>query len=534
MQFNEYKNTYIDTNECTSRGACSVAPNIAYLQELIMAFLKQIAYYIIKIEALGANNPKIKYDIINDIASLISINEFSEKQLYSIILKDYYLLLNVKNTYNSICTKNNLLPDELKKIIKFDQTTNLSKAIAQGEKLFLEKYKKLTSIQKNLIEIQQIVIKSLCINLIKLTDFEEFSENTFHEILETLNMYNRGKLTNKNIKDKTDKLSVINSKLQLEISKKLLEKYGNISKVEVSHSTRSGKAILVSGNNFIDLLNVLENTLDKNIDVYTHSNLLITHALKEFNKYPNLIGHYGDTTESCILDFATFPGSILLTKNSRNNTEYLYRGRLYSNDYIVHQGVVKIENNNLTPLIESALSAKGFSKGKIKDSSILGYDENEINEKISTLIENLKSDKIKNLYIIGMNNYSEIQKEYFKEFFKKLKNDEFAISFSHNINKENILSINIGNYAPLVTNILHKIFEKYPISDNKIVFFFSTCDVVTISNIIMLKSLNSKNIYMSDCPPTQINPNVFQTFRNEYQINITTEAEENLRKIRQK
>ena len=65
---------------------------------------------------------------------------------------------------------------------------------------------------------------------------------------------------------------------------------------------------------------------DLNIDVYTHSNLLIAHAFAKFNSYPNLRAHYGDTTENCILDFSTFPGAILLTKNSRNTTEYLYRG----------------------------------------------------------------------------------------------------------------------------------------------------------------------------------------------------------------
>lgn len=533
MHYNEYKNTYIDTNECTSRGVCSIAPSIASLQELIMVFLKQSAYYILKLEKLGANNNAIKFDVINDIASLVSINEFSEKQLFSIAIKDYFLLNNAKNTYRGICTEKEICPGELKTNIKFDESTPIAKAISQGEKLFLEKYKRLTAVQKNLTEILLIIVKSICINLVKLSDFKQFDDEISQEILNTLDMFNHGKNQNKKITDQITKLAQLDNKLQLKISELLLNEFGEISQVEVSHSTRKGKAILVSGNNFFDLLKILEETKDKDIDVYTHSNLLITHALKKFQNFENLRGHYGDTTESCILDFATFPGSILLTKNSRNNTEYLYRGRLFSNDYIIHQGVIKIEDDDYTPLIDSALNAKGFSKGKLKEPSFVGYNEEEIDKQIEQIVKKLENKEITQLYIVGMNAYSEIQKAYFNDLFSKLKPDEFVISFSYDSPKDNVLTINVGNYTPLATNIMHKLFNKYPISSENIVFFFTTCEVMTISNIVMLKSLDAKNIYMATCPPTLVNPSVFDTFRTEYKINVTSSADKDITNIRQ-
>lgn len=531
---NEYQKTYIDTNECTSRGVCSVAPNIAALQELLMYFLKHIAHYVVELEKLGANNQSIKFDIINDIATLVSSNEFSEKQLFSIVQKEYFLLEATKKTYKEICTKENITAKELKSSIRFDNTTPIPKAIAIGEKLFLEKYNRLTSLQKNLMEILLTMVKSTCLNLIKMNDFNEFNEDIYHEVLATLDILNHGKIQNSKIKEQINKFANLDHRLQLEISSLLLSDFGEISKVKVSHSSRKGKAILVSGNNFFDLLKVLEETRGKDIDVYTHSNLLITHALKKFNDFENLRGHYGDTTESGILDFATFPGSILLTKNSRNNTEYLYRGRLFSNDYIVPEGVVKIKNEKFEPLIEAAQNAKGFSKGKTKEDTALGYNEAEINEQIDNIIKKLENNEITNLYIIGMNAYSEVQKAYFKEFFAKMNKNEFAISFSYESKNENVLTINVGNYAPLATSIIHKIFEKYPINNEKIVFFFTTCDVMSISNIVMLKNFEAKNIYMATCPPTLVNPSVFDTLKREYNINETTEPMEDLRKIRQK
>lgn len=535
MHYGEYKNTYIDTNECTSRGACSIAPNIASLQELIMYFIKQTAHYIIKLENSGAVNKSIKYNIINDISALVSINEFSEEQLFTLAVKNYYLLKDTKKAYFELCSNMNIACVELKNKVEFDSSTTLSKAISIGEKIFLQNYTRYTISQKNLTEILYTVIKSTCINLIKLNDFDEFDEEMYQQILHSLDLFNHGKIQCQKIREEIKKLALSDYEARLKISEILINKFGGIEKVQVSHSTRKGKAILVSGNNFLDLKNLLERTKDENIDIYTHSNLMIVHALREFRNYKNLAGHYGDLSENSILDFATFPGSIFLTKNSRKNPEYLYRGRLFSNDYIIQKGVIEIIDNDYSELILSAKEAKGFSKGKIKPFTTLGYNEEELDKNFDEIITKLDNNEIKRLFIIGINIYSEVQKEYFQSLFSKLNKNEYAISFtSETSNKDNILTINTGNYMPLATGIINKLFSKHPITDERIYFFFTKCDVMTISNIITLNNYNAKNIYMSDCPPTIINPSVFKTFKKEYNIQTTTTAQKDLEKIRTK
>lgn len=532
MHNNEYQRNYIDTNECTSRGVCSIAPNIAALQEVILYHLKHIAHYILKLEKLGANNTSIKQDIINDIATLVSSNEFSEKQLYNILLKEYYILQNTKQAYKKVCSDLKYPYKELKNVINFDSKTTIPKATALGEKLFLQKCNKITTREKNLTEILLILLKSTCINLTKINDFHETNEKITHEVLVTLDLLLKSKIQINELKDKIVYFAKADNKLQLQISQLLLTNFGGISETKVSHSTQKGKAILVSGNNFFDLLKILEATKNKEIDVYTHSNLLITHALKKFSTYKNLKGHYGGLEESEILDFATFPGSILLTKNSKSNSEYLYRGRLFSTDYIVPQGVIKIENDDFTKLIETAENAKGFSKGKIKEDTILGYNETSIANTITKIGEKLNSKELKRLYIIGQNPHSEIQKEYFKEIFSNIKKDEFVISFSYESKNENVLTINIGDYTPLATNIIDQILQK--ISLDNIIFFFTTCDVMSISNLILLNSLKAKNLYINACSPIQINPSVFETLKKEYNINEITTPTKDLDKIRQK
>ena len=143
--------------------------------------------------------------------------------------------------------------------------------------------------------------------------------------------------------------------------------------------------------------------------------------------------------------------------------------------------------------------------------------------------------KFERLYIIGINPYSEVQRMYFKTMLGRLNENEYAINFSDVFtDKENILSINIGNFSPLVISLLSKFFADYPVSSDNIYFFFPTCDVLTISNIITLNSERAKNIYMADCSPTLLNPSIFTTFRKLYNVKLTNDVYQDLSSIRQK
>jgi hydroxylamine reductase len=529
MNYNE-KSSYVDVNECTSRGACSISPTISSLSELAMTFLKQIAFYVLKLEKLGGSNDNIKQEIVKVLASLVSVNEFSEEQLFKIVKNEYGILQNTITTYNNRCNKSSFKFED----IGFNSNTTLSQAISIGEKIFLTNYNLHTTEIKNLSSILEIVMKSLSLNLIKLADFNNFDTSICDEIIKALNIFNSKRLSGSRISNVITKLSTLDYRVQLKISKLLLKSFGGVSKVTLSHSTRKGKAILVSGNNFFDLLKILEETKDMDVDIYTHSNLLITHALKTFHQFKHLQGHYGGLTDNCILDFATFPGAILITKNSKSNTEYLYRGQLFSTDYIVPKGVIQIQNNDYSQLIETAKASKGFAKGKTKPDSELGYKEKELNLKLDEIASKLTNNEIKRLYIVGIDALRQSQSEYFREFFDKLKDDEFAISFAYNSRRENVLTIPIGNYIPLAMKILKKLFSNFSISDKKIFFMFTTCDVMTISGIITLKNLGCKNIYMAKCLPTLINPSVFETFSKKYSIKTTTSPKKDLQAIRAK
>lgn len=524
-----YYNSGFEYNDCIAKGACSISPNISSMQEVMYILLRQTAYYLTRLEKFGIREAEIIKALISEIALIDAAKDLSEAQILESFSKQYVNLVQCRKEYLKVCKAKGESCDDLKNLIKLSPKTSLSTILKRGDKEFINKYKKFSFDKKYTAEILFGVIKSVCMNLVHLYEISKTCNSAEDNVLNALNLFNTNRILSEKIKQSIDRLAKDDIALLEIINKSQIENFGEIEKSEVSLSTRPNKAIMVSGSNFDDLKNVLLALKDKDIDVYTNGNLLIAHAFPYFKKFDNLKGHFGSGTFNTILDFATFPGAILLTKNEAQNIEYLYRGRLFTTDDITPKGVVKIENNDFSSLIESAIQAKGFAKGQQRSPVEIGYNVNELEVKMQEIIN---SNPAK-LFIIGHSNLSINQTDYLKKFFKLMPADSYAISFSYNPDKDNVFALNLGNDYPLIYDALTKIFSYFPVNSDKLVFLLTKCDVNSLSNIINLKNNGAQNIFLSDCPPTVINPAVLRAFNKIFNIHTITTPEEDLAKIKE-
>lgn len=524
-----YYNSGFEYNDCIAKGACSISPNISSMQEVMYILLRQTAYYLTRLEKFGIRQAEIIKALIYEIALIDAAKDLSEAQILESFSKQYVNLVQCRKEYLKVCKAKGESCDDLKNLIKLSPKTSLSTILKRGDKEFINKYKKFSFDKKYTAEILFGVIKSVCMNLVHLYEISKTCNSAEDNVLNALNLFNTNRILSEKIKQSIDRLAKDDIALLEIINKSQIENFGEIEKSEVSLSTRPNKAIMVSGSNYDDLKNVLLALKDKDIDVYTNGNLLIAHAFPYFKKFDNLKGHFGSGTFNTILDFATFPGAILLTKNEAQNIEYLYRGRLFTTDDITPKGVVKIENNDFSSLIESAIQAKGFAKGQQRSPVEIGYNVNELEVKMQEIIN---SNPAK-LFIIGHSNLSINQTDYLKKFFKLMPADSYAISFSYNPDKDNVFALNLGNDYPLIYDALTKIFSYFPVNSDKLVFLLTKCDVNSLSNIINLKNNGAQNIFLSDCPPTVINPAVLRAFNKIFNIHTITTPEEDLAKIKE-
>lgn len=522
--FYNSSNNY-EYNNCISMGACSVSPNISSMQEVMMILLKQIAHYLIKLRDLNTPQVSVAMDVISQIASVDAVKDLSEAQILNAFSKEYNNLIAVRKEYLQLCKKNKKLCIDLKHLIKLSPKTSLSAILQMGDKEFLQKYKKMSITQKYLSEILVATIKSVCVNIVTLNDYGVFCENSSNVVLDALNLFNKPKVNSTEVKDMIKCLASEDIFLLKLINSTQIENYGQIEKTEVSRSTTPNKAIMVSGSNLNDLKKVLLAVEAKNVDVYTNGNLLIAHSFPYFKQFENLKGHFGNGVNTSILDFATFPGAILLTKNEAQNIEYLYRGRLFTTDKIAPKGVVKIENDDFNPLINSALQAKGFAKGQNRQSEFVGYNKQELD----VIIDKILDISPRNLYIIGLSSLSFEQKNYFKKFYSIINpKEDVVITFSYNPEMKNVFAFNLGNDYALLYEVLHKLFSKIDLSSENVTFFLTKCDTNSLTNIINLKNGGAKNIFLSECPPTVINPAVLKSFIKLFDVKSMTNPKDDL------
>lgn len=531
MYYNYYQHKPYEYDEFATKEIYSANPALSSLQEVILIYLKEIAYYLLKLKDFGASNEIIKENIIEAISGIISHTEFNQTQFQKIIVTLSQDLSQTKLLYSTLCTKNHQEPQFLKQNFKPGKKFDITEIIRKGEIYFIKKNTTYSYDQKNLLDIMLVLIKNICIKIIQIRSYNKNYDKAYNAILILLNTMN---FSNMEIQDVKSIIEICTSEyhsLIKALSDAEEEEYGKRESVYISFAPRNGKAILVSGIDLKLLESVLEATKKRDVDIYTHGiTMLMAHTLPKFRTYPHLVGHYGKGAENSLFDFAAFPGAILTTRFLFQKMEYLYRGRLFTTDSFAPRGIIKINDGNFEPLIQSALSAKGFTKKQQEIIKRVGFRQKDMEKKVQEIIKKMNKNEIKHLYIIGLLKSEHGYKTYFETFFKLVPKDCYVLSLSHDKQEENILHIDSFYDYLFIYKLLEKINEITPLKQLKISIFVTKCDPYTVANIINFINLGVKHIFLCKCVPTSINPALLDTLKKTFSINEFSTPKKDLEK----
>lgn len=520
MQNDKHQKT--DEETCILTGTCSISPFLSSIHTIILVYLEELAFYLVELKTFGTTNETIKENVIQIFSEVITNIEYNQEKLnYSIstIYKDLY---NARELYRSLCQKNNVAPSGLKSAIKISKSFTLTQAIKQGQDFFAKKVLNLDEEQKKLLEIMLFLAKSICIYVTELkwlnTDYDE----AYEALLNILSLMNFEKLFSKNLEQIIEEYTKLDHNFMLKVfdAKKAL--FGKFIASEVNISPRPGKAILVSGNNLKELELLLEATKDRNIDVYTHGEMIIAHAFEKFKVYSNLVGHFGRGIEYSMSDFANFKGPIFLTKLSLHRIKNIYQGCIFTSDANSPPGIAIIKENNFEQLIQSALSLKGFTTPQEHKSIEVGIDEEYFIKKLHEIADKIDSNEIKHIFMVGVPNKTEAQKDYFKAFLNLLSDDCFALSFTDTDNRKNTLYINVDYSTPFVYMALNIFLQRESFTKIKSVVLYTKCDSHVIPTVFNMKYMGINDIYFTNCPSSLINPALTDWMKNTLKLKSYT------------
>jgi len=267
---------------CTRVGVCGKRPEVAALQDLLIYSLKGLSSVALKARKLGNDIPEVNHFVAEAMFSTLTNVNFDPERFIPLISKSVTLRENLRKIINKKRGSN----ESRWEAETFAPANTIEELIKQAEGYGV---KSNPEIDPDVHSLQQLLIYGLK-GVAAYTDHAyllgqedaEVYDFIYKGLAATLN-------PNKTVEEMLD-LVMECGKINLR-AMELLDagntgKYGHPVPTKVPLGHKKGKAILVSGHDLIDLEEILKQTVDKGIHVYTHGEMLPTHGYPELKKYP--------------------------------------------------------------------------------------------------------------------------------------------------------------------------------------------------------------------------------------------------------
>lgn len=318
-------------------------------------------------------------------------------------------------------------------------------------------------------------------------------------------------------------------------------KFGIPTPVKITQNRAEGKAILVSGHNLHALKELLEQTKDKGINIYTHSEMLPAHGYPELKKYPHLKGNLGkawfDQTEL----FNKFNGAILMTTNCivplRKSAKY--SDRLFGYDIASTKGIAHIIGDDFTPLINKALELDDVSGFDSDEVISTGHHYKAVLPMAGEILEAIKIGKIRRFFVIAGCDAPGKGREYYRELALSVPKDCVILTSScgkfrfNDIDFGLIEGTNIPRYLDLGqcndsnggVKIAMALSEATGIAINdlplSIVLMWMEQKAIII--LVALLYLGVKNIHIGPSLPKCLNGEILNFLVEKYNLSLISE-----------
>ena len=302
------------------------------------------------------------------------------------------------------------------------------------------------------------------------------------------------------------------------------ETFGDPVPVSVSLTVEKGPFIVVTGHDLEDIKQLLEQTKDKGINIYTHGEMLPAHAYPELKKYPHLKGNFGTAWQNQQKEFASLPAPILFTTNCLMPPKASYEDRVFTTGAVVFPNTPFISSStdghkDFTPVIEKALELGGFSKdqhftGINGGSSVMtGFARNAILSSAGEIVDAVKSGAIRHFFLVAGCDGARAGRNYYTEFVKQTPSDSIVLTLACGKYRFNDLDLGtIGAFPRLMD--------------------MGQCnDAYSAIKVLTLLHLGIKNIKLGPTLPAFLSPNVLNYLVEHFAIAPVTTPEADLKEI---
>lgn len=327
--------------------------------------------------------------------------------------------------------------------------------------------------------------------------------------------------------------------------------YGNPVMTKVSTGVRGNPGILISGHDLVDLKELLEQTKDSGVDVYSHSEMLPAHYYPEFQKYPHFAGNYGSSWFHQNTDFETFNGPILMTTNCIIPVRDSYKDRIFTTGMTGYPGVKHIPDRkpgakkDFSEIV--SLAKKSKPPVEIENGEIIGgFAHHQVFQLADKVVDAVKSGEIKRFVVMGGCDGRHKERDYFTQVAEALPKDTVILTAGcakYRYNKLNlgdiggiprVLDAGQCNDSYSLAVIALKLKEIFGLDDvNKLPLSFDIAwyEQKAVAVLLALLFLGFKKVRLGPTLPAFLSPNVAKVLVEKFGIQKSTDVEHDVAAI---
>jgi hydroxylamine reductase len=526
---------------CTKIGVCGKQPDVAALQDLLIYAVKGLAQVAVEGRHVGIRDASIDHFACEAIFSTLTNVDFDPDRFVELIHNTvkYRDELKAKTAAAGGTAAFAQGPAD------FTPASGREALVEQGEKVGI---KSDPDIDTDILSLQQLLIygiKGLAAYADHAAILGKTDTNVFDFIYDAMAATLNKDLSADDLVSLVFKCGEINIRAMALLDAANTEAYGHPVPTAVPLGAKKGKAILVSGHDLKDLEEILKQTQDKGIYVYTHGEMLPCHGYPELKKYDHFYGHYGTAWQNQAKEFAAFPGAILMTTNCIQKPKDAYKANIFTTGLVGWPGVTHIADKNFAPVIQRALKLPGYTEDIPGKSVMVGFARNAVMGVADKVIEAVKNKAIRHFFLVGGCDGAKAGRNYYTEFVEKVPEDCVVLTLACGkfrfFDKDlgdiggipRLLDVGQCNDAYSAIQIASALADAFgcEVNDLPLSMVLSWYEQKACAILLSLLYLGIKDIRLGPSLPAFVSPNILKVLVDKFNIMPISTPDEDLKAI---
>ena len=409
---------------CNEFAVCGKDEETARLQDLLLHATKAVAQYAHAARALGAADPVVDRFILRGLFLTVTNVNF-DAQAIERAIRDAALIRDLaKGLYDSAAGRAGKTPRPLRGPATWTPAPTRGGLVGTSDLVsVLSRRGELGADLSGLQELLTYGLKGLAAYADHARILGHEAETVYAYLAEALSYLAESGPTVEELLGLCLRCGEVNLEVMAILDTAHTTTYGHPAPTPVRVEPRKGKAILISGHDLKDLEALLKQTEGTGINVYTHGEMLPAHGYPGLKKYPHLAGNYGGAWQDQKVEFAQFPGAILMTTNCLQEPQASYRDRIFTAGHVGWAGIPHLESGAFGPVIDAALAAPGFAEDGPDKTILVGFGHQAVLGVADQVVAAVKSGAIKHFFLVGGCDGARSGRDYYTEFAESVPKD---------------------------------------------------------------------------------------------------------------